>query len=427
MNDGPITAVLDHIRRQTAADAARDVADDRLLARFLAEHDETAFAVLLHRHGPMVWRVCRRALRHRQDAEDVFQATFLTLVRKARAIRKHESLAAWLHGVAFRLARRVQSRQGRTISTPLDPAHSAGDLADQASGKEEQAIFDEELARLCEAYRVPLVLCYLEGKTRDEAAEQLGWSFATLKRRLEAGRKLLAQRLLRRGVQLGAVLLGVAVVQDSVLAAVPPTLSSATCQAASLVAAGAATGDVLSAPVAHLTDGMVATLTAGRLKLAALIPDVSKETIFMATSWVGQLLARTVILVGAGAIILTGVCLLTRGSEKPAAGGKQAASDEPGTRTDQKPNGETGASESKKKPTSKQVASTRQEKEKKKPSDRRDQSRRKKESKARRFDREDREFFRETGWDDDSRERREKERRSRRREREREQEDEDDD
>src|SRR5262245_55858893 len=190
MDAGPIHAVLQHVRRLAAVEAASELSDAQLLERFLAHRAETAFAALLDRHGPMVWRVCQRALRHRQDAEDVFQATFLTLVRKAAAIRNRASVACWLHGVAFRLARRLREEQARRV--PGQAEQPSRDPADRASGQELQAVLDEELDQLSEAYRLPLVLCYLQGRTRDEAAEHLGWSLGTLKRRLGRGRKLLA-------------------------------------------------------------------------------------------------------------------------------------------------------------------------------------------------------------------------------------------
>src|SRR5262249_19803795 len=162
-------------------EAASELSDAQLLERFLAHRAETAFAALLDRHGPMVWRVCQRVLRHRQDAEDVFQATFLTLTCKGASIRKAGSVACWLHGVAYRPARRLQAEQARKLQPESRPSKDPrNDPAHQASALELHAVLDEELHRLAERYRRPLVLCYLEGKTRDEAAEQLGWSLGTL-------------------------------------------------------------------------------------------------------------------------------------------------------------------------------------------------------------------------------------------------------
>src|SRR5262249_37460559 len=153
-------------------------------------HDETAFAALVRRHGPMVLGVCGRVLHSHHAAEDVFQATFLVLARKARSIRKHDSVASWLHGVAQRLALRAKAdTMRRQINEPGAGARSRAGArsADRAPGppteaswREFCAFLDEELGRLAACYRAPLVLCYLESRTRDEAARQLGWSLRTL-------------------------------------------------------------------------------------------------------------------------------------------------------------------------------------------------------------------------------------------------------
>jgi RNA polymerase sigma factor (sigma-70 family) len=272
MDAGPINAVLDHVRRLAAVEASNGLADAQLLELFLATKAEAPFAALLHRHGPMVWRVCLRVLRHRQNAEDAFQATFLTLARKAAAIRKQASVASWLHGVALRLSRRLQANHARKLlldaGSARQPPH---DPATQASGRELQALLDEELDRLSDKYRTPLVLCYLEGRTRDEAAEQLGWSLGTLKRRLDRGRKLLAARLTRRGVTLGVAMLSAVLTQSAVLGAVTPTLINSTCQAATLLASGNPAATIVSAQVAALTNGMVKAMTITKLKLAAAL------------------------------------------------------------------------------------------------------------------------------------------------------------
>jgi RNA polymerase sigma factor (sigma-70 family) len=272
MDPGPISAVLQHVRRLAAFETTRALSDAQLLERFLASREETAFAALLHRHGPMVWRVCQRVLRHRQNAEDVFQATFLTLARKAAAIRKQGSVACWLHGVAYRLARRLQTELARKVLLGSDQQDRVPvDAVEQASGQELHAALDEELQRLAEKYRRPLVLCYLEGRTRDEAAEQLGWSLGTLKRRLDRGRKLLAARLTRRGVTLGVALFSAAVAQDAVSAAVPLTLVDTACKAASNVAAGEGATEVVSAQVAALAESMVHAMAMTKRKLAAAV------------------------------------------------------------------------------------------------------------------------------------------------------------
>jgi RNA polymerase sigma factor (sigma-70 family) len=165
MNPEPISAILDHIRRLGALDSLSHLSDAQLLSRFLANRDEGAFSVILHRHGSMVWRVCQRALRHRQDAEDAFQATFLTLVRSAPSIRKHESLACWLHGVVHRLSIRLQQEKTRRKGSLAQQKVAASeDSSDQASEREVQAVFDEELHRLAEDYRLPWFFAVWRGR-----------------------------------------------------------------------------------------------------------------------------------------------------------------------------------------------------------------------------------------------------------------------
>jgi RNA polymerase sigma factor (sigma-70 family) len=214
--------------------------DGELLRRYLAQRDETAFAALVRRHGPMVLSVCQSVLRHREDAEDAFQAAFLVLARRGAAIRKHDSLASWLHGVAHRLALKARAaaarRQAREAAAP--PAQPA--QGDDLTWGEVRGLLHEELARMPDHFRAPLLLCYLEGLTQDEAARHLGWSATTLKGRLARGRKLLHDRLARRGLALGAALAGTALARPA-SAAVPATLAAAAVRAADgTVSAGAA-------------------------------------------------------------------------------------------------------------------------------------------------------------------------------------------
>jgi RNA polymerase sigma factor (sigma-70 family) len=250
--------VLRHLRELAARPAGG--ADDRqLLERFAAGRDEAAFEALLRRHGPMVLGVCRRLLRDPNDADDAFQATFLMLARKANSITKRESVGGWLYQVAYNTALKVkagaaarQRREGRAGSRlPADPL-------DEVTGRELLAVLDEELARLPQRQRAPLVLCYLEGKTRDEAAQQLGCSLATLKRRLEEARACLRVRLERRGLTLPTVLLAT----SAVTAAVPRSLAAATTKAAVGEAA-------VSAQVAALVSGSLRALTPTKLKAVA--------------------------------------------------------------------------------------------------------------------------------------------------------------
>jgi RNA polymerase sigma factor (sigma-70 family) len=182
--------------------------DARLLNDFVDRSDPEAFAALVARHGPVVLRVCRTVLRDDHLAEDAFQATFLTLFKKAGAIQDPESLKGWLCGVAYKTAARIRQRSIR-----LSEREQAWD--ENASGGESAAESDhdlflivrEELERLPDRYRAPLVLCYLEGLTHEQAASHLGWASGTVKVRLVRGRKLLRERLDRRKITLAASLL----------------------------------------------------------------------------------------------------------------------------------------------------------------------------------------------------------------------------
>src|SRR5262245_41381493 len=182
MSTAQVHVVLRHIRELTATENP----DRQLLERFSADHDEEAFGTLVRRYGPLVLGVCRRVLGNRHDAEEAFQATFLVLARRASSIRKQEALGSWLHAVAYRAA--IRARLHATTRQQRDrhalPRRSPDPLA-EVTGRELASVLDEELQQLGERYRAPLVLCYLEGKTRDEAAQQLGWSLGTFKRRLE--------------------------------------------------------------------------------------------------------------------------------------------------------------------------------------------------------------------------------------------------
>jgi RNA polymerase sigma factor (sigma-70 family) len=194
------------LRKWVEEQAAGQLPDGELLQRFLTEQDEVAFTTLVQRYGPLVLRVAGRVLRHQQDTEDVFQATFLLLARKAAAIRKQEAVSCWLYGVAHRLAVRLkaQTRRQRALVPPA--GRSFSEPAGEAAAMEFCAILDAELKRLPDPYQAPLLLCGLEGKTRDEAAQHLGWPLGTFKRRLEKGRQLLRVRLARRGLLPSAAL-----------------------------------------------------------------------------------------------------------------------------------------------------------------------------------------------------------------------------
>jgi RNA polymerase sigma factor (sigma-70 family) len=211
--------------------------DGQLLERFAAARDEAAFEALVRRHGPMVLGTVRRLLGNEADAEDAFQATFLVLARKAGAVGKHGSVGGFLYRVAYNLALKAKAAAARRRERGTGGRSSASPL-DELTARELLAALDEEMGRLPENYRAPLVLCYLEGRTRDEAARQLGWSLGTLKHRLEQARSRLRGRLERRGVGLPAALLAAGLAA----ATVPAGLAGSVSRAARLAAPGPAGG-----------------------------------------------------------------------------------------------------------------------------------------------------------------------------------------
>lgn len=228
---GPLQPLALDQEGETAPDAL-------LLDRFIKQWDHEAFRDLVGRHGPMVLGVCRRILRDHADAEDVFQATFLLLVRKAGSVRKRESVGPWLYGVAQRVALEARGAAlRRPVPVPLDAEVPGVDELDGLEHDELLAALHEELGRLPEKYREPLVLCYIEGLPHEAVARQLGWPLGTVRTRIARGRDLLAARLTRRGLAPAAVLLALGLIPKTE-AAVPPRLVEATLRAAARVAAG---------------------------------------------------------------------------------------------------------------------------------------------------------------------------------------------
>src|SRR5690349_13898440 len=177
-----------------AARRAEPASDADLLARFAAGRDESAFAALVERHGPLVLGVARRLLPDPTSADDVFQTTFLALARRAGSFRRPEALPAWLHRTAVRAAVRLRRRPTPAALTAEPPGPPADPL-DTLTGRELLAAIDAELARLPEHQRLPLVLCGLQGRTLEEAAAALGLSVGAVKGRLERGRERLRRRL----------------------------------------------------------------------------------------------------------------------------------------------------------------------------------------------------------------------------------------
>jgi RNA polymerase sigma factor (sigma-70 family) len=246
--------------------------DRQLLERFARERDESAFACLVRRHGALVLGVSRRVLQHDQDAEDVFQASFLILARKAASRRWLPSIAGWLYCVAYRLAVRARARMVRQRRLERQARPVSELKAANEDYKQLYIALDEELEALRDAYREPLLLCYLEGKTRDQAARQLGWSLRTLERRLGQGLKLLRARLTRRGIELPAALLTAGLSQQAASAAVSTSVLAAAAQAAVAFSSGTVpAGGPVSAEVVALARGGMRAMAMSKWKFVLVV------------------------------------------------------------------------------------------------------------------------------------------------------------
>jgi RNA polymerase sigma factor (sigma-70 family) len=269
MPTGRMHGVLRELRRAALLHEGGDLSDDRLLDRFLAEHDETAFEALVRRHGPMVMGVCRRVLHNAHDAEDAFQATFLVLVRKAASIVPRALLANWLYGVAYRTALGARTANARRRAKEREmPRREA---LDEDIWSKLRPLLDHELSHLPDKYRVPIVLCDLEGKSRKDAARQLGWLEGTLSGRLARARVLLAKRLAARGLALSGGALASSLSSSTALAGVPTPLVMSTVKAATLLAGGSITAaGVVPVKVAVLVHGVLRAMMMTKVKIATV-------------------------------------------------------------------------------------------------------------------------------------------------------------
>jgi RNA polymerase sigma factor (sigma-70 family) len=255
--------------------------DCQLLDCFVKERDSAAFRNLVARHGPAVLQVCRGVLHDAHEAEDAFQATFLVLVRRAPSIQDPEALGGWLRGVAYRTAVRSRCRAARrrvlerTLADMSPSEHSRQELA-----PETRQMIRDELDRLPDSYRQPLMLCYVEGLTHQEAARRLSWPVGTVKARLVRGRRLMRERLDRRGAGLGAGLL-LWLLNPSRAAAVPQPLLESTVRVMTLGAAG--------------RRAALESKFAGALRMAEMTLGM---TVGLKVHWLWPVMALTVILLG---------------------------------------------------------------------------------------------------------------------------------
>src|SRR5579884_2570210 len=264
--------LLHHLRSLAAKQASGALSDQQLLETFLTQRSEMAFAALVQRHGPMVVSVCRRVLRNHHDAEDAFQAVFLVFVDKAARLRKQESVSSFLHGIAYHVAAKLKRTSARRTARERTQARPPfDDPCDDLTWRELRSVLDEELTKLPEQHRAPLVLCYLEGKTQDEAARLLGWSKSTFRRRLECGRKRLGSQLARRGITLSAALTAPLLLDGAATAAVPPLLAATTVRAGLASALGNTVRGMVSDQLVALAESGVGSLLAKKASIALVL------------------------------------------------------------------------------------------------------------------------------------------------------------
>jgi RNA polymerase sigma factor (sigma-70 family) len=260
------------LREALLRDAA-GLTDCQLLDSIVAGRDEGAFETIVRRHGPMVMGVCRRILGSVHDAEDAFQAVFLVLARKAASISRRELLANWLYGVAQRTSLAAKGKMARRRSHEIQVNDMPQSVAKAPAPRDDWLpLLDAELSKLPDKYRIPIVLCDLECRTRHEAAQQLKIPEGTLSSRLATARKLLAHRLARHGSVFSGGALAATLAQNAASAAVPATVISVTAAAAANFAAGKVlpAGGV-SAQVTALAEGVLKAMLLTKLKIATLV------------------------------------------------------------------------------------------------------------------------------------------------------------
>jgi RNA polymerase sigma factor (sigma-70 family) len=269
MPTSPMTRVVKHLRRAALLQDGAGQTDGQLLAWFIRDRDEAAFETLVRRHGPMVMSVCRRLLRNHHDAEDAFQATFLVLVRKAASIAPPDMLPNWLHGVAYHTALKAKAisakrslRERHVPALPEPEEVQRGDFWQQLL-----PLLDRELSCLPDKYRMPIILCDLEGRPIKEAARHLSWPQGTLAGRLARGRKMLAKRLTRHGLILSGGALAAVLSEKAASGCVPPSLAVSTLKAAVAIAVGqAAAKAMVSTKVAVLMEGVLKAMSIAKIK-----------------------------------------------------------------------------------------------------------------------------------------------------------------
>jgi RNA polymerase sigma factor (sigma-70 family) len=292
MADSRMNKAIQQLRSVAFLCDGAEPTDGQLLEAFLSRRDAAALTAIVSRHAPMVWGVCRRILRNDHDAEDAFQAAFLVLVRRAASIASRDLLANWLYAVACQTARKARSTAARRRTREKQVAQMPEPSVDTNEPQLDlRSLLDQELSNLGDKYRALIVLCDLEGKTRAEAAHELGCPEGTVAGRLARAREMLAKRLARRGVMASSAALAAAVAQEGAACA-PAAVLSSTIKAACLVAAEpAAISAAVTPSVAALTEGVLHTMVISRLKTLTMV-ILTVGFLLGAAGWIGlQLVA----------------------------------------------------------------------------------------------------------------------------------------
>jgi RNA polymerase sigma factor (sigma-70 family) len=269
--------LIHQVRRAALLRQDGGLTDGQLLGHFIERRDEAAFEALVRRHGPMVLGVCRRVLGRLHDAEDAFQATFLVLARKAPSLRARELVGNWLYGAAYRTAMQARS----TIARRQVREKQVEDMPDpqvepEPDWRELLPLLDRELHGLPDKYRVPVVLCDLEGRSRKEVARLLGLPEGTLSWRLAHARKVLAGRLARYGLAVSGGALAAALSAKTASACVTGALTTSTAKAAVLTMAGqGVAAGAVPARVVALTDGVIKTMLLTKLRAFVAVAVVA--------------------------------------------------------------------------------------------------------------------------------------------------------
>ncbi len=269
----PYGIVQQQIERLLQRGSLAGLSEWQLLERYATQRDERAFEALVARHGPMVLGVCRRVLHNDQAAEDAFQATFLVLIRKAPSLDHGKPLGNWLYTVAYRLALRIRANEARRLEREVQAARSRPGSESHATTPGDQAVvLDEELQRLPERHRLPLVLCYLEGKTNEQAAEVLGCPRGSMSARLAQARERLRAGLALRGYAVPAAGIATLLASAGAEAGVPVRLLSDTVRTALWFASEeAGIAGVVSTRAVALAKGTFRAMFVFKLKIAGAV------------------------------------------------------------------------------------------------------------------------------------------------------------